>query len=240
LRQQRLPHWRSLIPLEFQFVPIDKALLHRTNLTNYAAIADWIKGWHTTEYFLQHGFGFCLLHGDTIASWCIADCALGDKCEIGVKTDWRYRRRGLATTVVAGTVDYCLSTGFRHIGWHCLDSNAGSLAVAQQVGFGRVHTYCAYSSTLPTENATDLTPAEYTEWAEHYEHTGTTDCWYRFCAAEAWALAGQPERALANLRGLLECGWRGQPECLEDNWRFASIQDLSEFGAFIAKLRHIQ
>ncbi len=233
---QRLPHWRTLIPDGFQFVSVDQALLERTDLKNHAEVAGRMGDWHSADYFLQHGFGFCLLHGDTIVCRCIADCVRGDRCEIGIGTDMRYRRRGLAAIVVAGTVDYCLSHGFTQIGWHCLGSNAGSLALAERIGFGRVHEYAAYSAVLPAENEADLSPAEYAEWAGHYERIVGDSLWYRLFAAEAWALAGQPERALLHLRGLLEEGWHGPPQRLEDNWRFASIEGWDEYQTIIAVL----
>lgn len=238
-RQQRLPNWRDPALDGFQLVPVDQTLLNRTGLKNHVRIADWVGGWHSTAYFLQHGFGFCLLHNDTVASWCVANCVQGHKCEIGVVTDNRYRRRGLATIVVAAAVDYCLDKGLTHIGWHCLSSNAGSIAVAERVGFAKERDYFAYSSGLPAENATDLTAAEYEAWAQHYENAINDDARYAIDAAEAWALAGNPVRSLGNLQKLLDAGQPFQPWRLAHwNWRFASIRDTSEFKAIVAALRH--
>jgi hypothetical protein len=138
--------------------------------------------------------------------------------------------------VVAGTIDHCLSHGFTQVGWHCLGSNAGSLALAEKVGFGPVHEYAAYSAVLPAENEADLSTSEYAEWVGHYERVVEDSFWYRLFAAEAWALASQPDRALSHLRRLLEKGWHGPPERLEDNWRFASIQDRDEYQTIIATL----
>ena len=239
-QEQRLPHWRSRIPEGFQFVPIDRKFLIRLDLINYADIAGWVAAWGSVDYFLEHGLGFCLLHGNTIASWCLTDCILEDKCEIGIRTDPRYRRQGLAATVVAGMVEHCLSRGFRQIGWHCLSSNAGSLAVAERVGFAKIHDYFSYSSGLPAENAKDLTPAEFADWARHYEMATAGDCWYHLHAADAWALAGQPRQALVHLQELLNCKFQVRLEWLENNWRLNSLRNWAEFEAMLESLRQAE
>ncbi len=240
LRQQIFSDWRDRIPDGFQLLPIDQALLDRTDYKNHAALADWVSGWRSPDYFMRHGFGFCLLYQDAIASWCIADCVNGHKCEIGITTDIAYRRRGLAAIVVAAAVEHALAHGLTQIGWQCLCSNAGSIAVAEKVGFAKERNYAAYSAGLPTENATDLAPAQYQEWAEHYERAIQSNFSYAFNAAAAWALAGDTARALTNLQRLMESGWQGRAEWLEDNWQFASIQGTTEFQAMVARLRQVK
>ena len=65
---------------------------------------DWVRDSWGVEDFLARGVGQCLVHGNTIASWCIGDYAAGHACEIGIHTDERYRRRGLATLAVRATL----------------------------------------------------------------------------------------------------------------------------------------
>lgn len=231
------PNFHHSIPEGFQLRRIDHELLTRTDLQNHEAIANWVGGWHSPDYFLQHGVGFCLVEGDTIVSWCLTDCVNANQCEIGITTDGRYRRRGLAAIVVSATVDVCLKNGLTHIGWHCLSSNSGSLAVAKKVGFAKIRDYVACSSTLPAENATDLSPAEYGEWAAHYETFAAQNIGFVFRAAGAWAMAGEPERAFFNLRKLADGGWQGQPAWLEDYWWFESLHGTAEFESILARLR---
>jgi RimJ/RimL family protein N-acetyltransferase len=234
---QRIPNWRELIPDGFRVVRIDRALLAQRELKNHDVVVERVGSWHSQEYFLQHGFGFCVLKGDTIASSCIADCVVGDKCEIGIATDSHYRRRGLATLAVAATVETCVANGFNHIGWHCLQSNVGSIAVAEKVGFAKTRDYFAYSSILPTENVADMTVAEYEEWAVHYERFIPENFVYGYDAARAWSLAGNQARALVHLRQIFDLGWRGRPEWLARYWVFASLRGIPEFEAMIALLR---
>lgn len=237
LRLFRLPHWRDLVPDGYQLAPVDGGLLARTDLENHGQVAEWVEGWHSVTDFLQNGFGFCLVHGDTIASWCIADTVLRARCEMGVTTDPGHRRRGLAAVVVSAAVERCLKQGFTEIGWHCLASNAGSIAVGRKAGFEIERAYDGYSSFLPAENPADLTVDEYRDWAQHYERATGDGLGYSFFAAEAWAMAGEPERALAYVRRLPEMGWTGRLEWLEHNWCFASLQDQPEFLAVLAALR---
>jgi RimJ/RimL family protein N-acetyltransferase len=235
-QQPLLSDWRSLVPAGFQLVAVDRDLLRRTELRNYQQVASRVDEWYSIDYFLQHGFGYCLLHDDTIVSRCIADCVVGNKCEMGVGTDMNYRKRGLATAVVAATVDHCLARGFTDIGWHCLTSNAGSMALAEKVGFAGITDYYAYSSELPSENSSDLTSAEYRDWAEHYERASDSNLRYAFYAAGAWSLAGSASRALANLQRLVDGDWQGRPEWLEDNWMFVPVRDMPEFKTVLAEM----
>jgi GNAT superfamily N-acetyltransferase len=235
-RPSRLPDVDDNIADGFQLVRVDRALLDRKELGNHDGVAGWVGDWHSPEYFLEHGFGFCLLYGDQIASWCLTDCVLGNQCEIGIVTDRDYRRRGLATIAVKAAIDHCIKHGFDQIGWHCLSSNAGSIAVAKRNSFVKERDYFAYSSALPAENARDLPAAEYADWAEHYERFIKDDAGWALRAAEAWAMAGYPERALADLQRLIDCDWNGQPEWLDRNWRLDSLRGAKEFKTLRAIL----
>jgi RimJ/RimL family protein N-acetyltransferase len=235
-RRRTLPQWRALLPPAFELVAVDAALLGRHGLQHYDELVERVSAWHSTGDFLQNGFGFGVMHGSAIVSRCIADCVVGDRCEIGVGTSLDYRGRGLAAAVVAATVEHCLERGFKQIGWHCLRSNAGSRALAEKVGFELVTEYNAYSAVLPAENAHDLAAAEYRDWALHYEHFVEESFWYRLFAAEAWALAGERARALEHLRALVESDWHGHATWLAQRWGLHSLRDQPEFQAILAAL----
>lgn len=239
-REQRHPNWRKLIPDGFELVRVDRTLLNRTELKNYAEVAGRVEEWHSIDYFMQNGFGFCVLHKNAIVSRCIADCRIDDKCEIGIGTDIDYRRRGLAVVAVSAAVDHCLVQGIRHIGWHCLSSNVGSIAVAHKTGFVKTTDCFAYSDGIPAENAGDLTPEEYGKWADYYEKIGQNDINYLFYAAVGSALSGDSDRALRHLQTLIDGGWAGQPELLVTMWVFASIRDLPKFKMLVTRLREKQ
>jgi RimJ/RimL family protein N-acetyltransferase len=128
--------WRAKLPDGFAIERIDTDLLSRPGLIVPAHVTAWMENnWASVDGFMRNGFGFCTVHGKRLVSWCLADCVVGDACEIGIHTDPAHRRRGLATLTVAATVDHCLSHGLAAIGWHCDEDNYGSRGVAEKVGF---------------------------------------------------------------------------------------------------------
>jgi RimJ/RimL family protein N-acetyltransferase len=169
LHTQKMPDWRERVPQNFRVVPINADLVGQRDLKNLDIVTKWMEDWFSPEDFFQHGFGFCLIRDRTIASVCMTDCVCNQRCEIGIKTVPEYRRQGLAAIAVAATVEYAVAHDVTSIGWHCLRSNTGSIAVAEKVGFMKVKDYCAYATSLPAENTTDLPPAEWQKWAEYYE-----------------------------------------------------------------------
>jgi RimJ/RimL family protein N-acetyltransferase len=232
--------WQARLPPGYRLAAVDRDLLGRTELEQHDEIAGRVAEWLSEDFFFEKGFGWVVLHGNSIVSRCIADCVDGERCEMGVGTDPQHRGRGLGTLVVSAALADCLRKGYRQVGWHCLTSNAGSIGVALKTGFEKVKDYYAYSSVLPAENAGDLTPAECRDWAAHYEKASERILWYRFYAAGAWALAGDEARALANLDLLVAGNWQGQPEWLERSFMFGGMQDHPEFKAQVAELRRRQ
>lgn len=230
-------NWRGRLPSGFDVVAIDEELLGRTDLRNHHEITDRMTGWHSTDDFLQNGFGFCGIWENTIVSRCMADCLVGNRCEIGVGTDVQFRRKGMALAVVTATIEHCLSRGITHIGWHCLRSNLPSRALAEKAGFRVVAEYDAYSAVLPAENATDLTPEAYADWAIHYERHAASNAWYRLFAVEAWALAGERARALDQLRLLAQSNWPGSADSLSRRWALQSLLDAPEYHSIMATMR---
>lgn len=233
-RQNAAPAWREHLPEGVRAVSIDEGFFNLTHLENFGAIEDWLEGWGTRENFLARGCGTCLVVGETIASYSLMDCALRDRCEIGIVTDIRFRKQGLARLTVSATVEACLARGYREIGWQCLRSNAGSIATARRVGFDWERDYVAFSNWLPAESAGDLTPEAYADWAEHYERVSQNEVGWAWLAVQAWAQAGQAQRAIENLRRLRESGWKAQPGWVEGNWLLSQMWEIDEFKRLIA------
>ena len=137
--------WKGAIPPGFHMQPVDEELLTRMDLKNIKHVRRWARGnFGSIGAYLLHGFGFCLLRGGDIVSWCLSDCVSGDKCEVGIHTDEEYRRRGFATLTVAAAVDHCLLRGLKRVGWHCSVQNVASAATARKVGFKKVLDYQAF------------------------------------------------------------------------------------------------
>lgn len=135
--------WHEHIPSPFILRRLDAAILARPELQGHH-IQRWANGnWGSAEAFLTRGFGFALFDGSEPVSWCLADCAVDARCEIGIHTHPAYRRRGLATIVVAATVAYALAAGYHEVGWHCSEDNQGSQGVAEKVDFTLTHRFHA-------------------------------------------------------------------------------------------------
>jgi GNAT superfamily N-acetyltransferase len=135
--------WHEHIPSSLALRPLDAAILARPDLQGHH-IRRWATGnWGSAEAFLTRGFGFALFDGSEPVSWCLADCAVDARCEIGIHTHPDYRRRGLATIVVAATVAHALAAGYDEVGWHCSEDNQGSQGVAEKVGFTLTHRFQA-------------------------------------------------------------------------------------------------
>lgn len=138
--------WHTILPAGYTVARLDAALLTAQGSRLPQSIADSIRiGWQNKENFLASGFGFVALQGDEIVCWCLADVTAGQACEIGIETAVSHRRRGLATAVVAATVEFCQQTGFSHIGWHCGADNPGSIKTAVNVGFVLERPYNFYA-----------------------------------------------------------------------------------------------
>ena len=130
--------WRDKIPPGFSIMRVDEAFL-QTPRKNIEDVLNHIENdCVSPQKFLEKGIGFCLIKDTLIVSQCLTDCVSGNKCEIGIRTDSEYRRRGLATITVAATVEYCLKAHFTHIGWHTGIINSGSIKTAEKEGFKKL------------------------------------------------------------------------------------------------------
>lgn len=138
--------WRKSVPSGCQMRRIEEGLLaeDRANVTH---VRGWVLSfWHSIKAFEETGFGFCLVQGETIASWCLSVYASGRAYELGVATVPEVRNRGFATLTTAACVEHCLKRGgVPH--WHCWEDNQASAAVAEKVGFERPRQYSVYRFT---------------------------------------------------------------------------------------------
>jgi RimJ/RimL family protein N-acetyltransferase len=221
--------WQSSMPEGYTLRRIDRELLSNPDLALSEDLGEEeIEAyWGSVAHFLERGIGFCVLHGVEEVSHCTADCAAGTQVDVGVYTAPAHRRKGLAATVVAATVEHCLSHGFRQVGWHCNVENTGSWKTAERVGFelSREYVYYYYAYD-PVEQWLELgwrrlRDGNYASAAHCYEQALTArddhpEVYYHG-AALAWAHLGEADRALAMLgaaadRGCQHAEWaRQQP-----------------------------
>jgi GNAT superfamily N-acetyltransferase len=237
-RQFLLPNWRDLVPPGYEMAQVLPQFLARQDLVNLDEVRE-----RTTEWtdFARDGFGFCLVHGNTIVSHCIADCVSGGACELGIATHNAYRRRGLGTLTLAATVEYCLDHHLTAIGWHCITNNYGSQRVAEKVGFGLAREDMQYANSPVAENPDDLAPAEWQAEAEFFEQAFSVlnrhSAYMAWRAALARAAAGEHGEALRLLHraadsGALPPGWDAW---LRESWELQTVRTDSGWPALLAR-----
>ncbi|MGL5435333.1 MAG: GNAT family N-acetyltransferase [Lachnospiraceae bacterium] len=122
-----------------------------------------------------NGVGCYIKKHDTITNWCISDVHYHDIIEIGVKSTELYRRKGLSIAAVAATINECFQKGYSIVQWQCVDFNKGSRAIAEKLGFQLETIYTDFSSYPPCENQLDLSPADWTDWAEYFAACTVTE-----------------------------------------------------------------
>lgn len=135
------PDWRSGVPSGIAVQQIDAGLLASDRLDGIEILRNEIDtGWHSLADFLQTGFGFCLLQGDEIITWCTAEYVSDGKCGVGIETAVEHMRRGFATLTASAFVEHALAKGITPH-WDSWKANLPSVAVAQKVGFRLIAEY---------------------------------------------------------------------------------------------------
>jgi RimJ/RimL family protein N-acetyltransferase len=255
----KVAHWRDHVPKEFQVHRIDERLLRTPHLEIPEHVAGWLKtNWGSIPDFMKKGFGFCTLHNKRIVSWSIADCISGNACEIGIHTREDYRRQGLATLTAAATVDHALSSGFKHVGWHCDEYNFGSIGVAEKVGFKLERKYIQYYACASAAHHLEeiahvhFRAKRYKEAIESYEKFFATPPeelprWLRkilpqelgtlyFRVAYAKAAIGEDNGALKYLEKAVDNGWFYM-DFLMSCKEFESMHGTSAWNSILKKIR---
>ena len=106
-------------------------------------IDDILLFWDSIEEFCDKGFGFFITKDKNILSRCTLDFKHINICTLGVSTDKNYRKKGYAKRVVSETLMYCKHKGLDPY-WDCMESNKGSIALAESVGFKKDYIYSLY------------------------------------------------------------------------------------------------
>ena len=90
--------------------------------------------WASTEEFLKFGKGYCILHGEDIASCAFSASVGGGRIDIGIETNEKYRNRSLGKILASKMIDYTYEVGAQPV-WGCAIENMGSRKTAESIGF---------------------------------------------------------------------------------------------------------
>lgn len=214
---------------------VDPRYVSECNLKNSEKVMAWINDWGNADNFLNHGVGFMIRNEDTIISWSLTDCRYDERAAIGVHCDSNYRNRGFGTIVAAATADYCLSNGITEIDWLCVDTNVGSIAIAEKLGFARKSDYYSYASYPPIENKSDLTIEQWEEWALFYENVLEEEPRLFWECALCWMKANNVDSVIKLLNKKIEKGWKWTVEELSNF--FTGFRNNSKWEEYLNHLK---
>jgi hypothetical protein len=179
--------------------------LGRLSYANKELVAEWVQS-IGLEAFPRLPVAALIVEDDLIVSCSAVDCRHEGRMEIGVKTLRAHRRKGHGLSATAALVDAAFRGGVKEIGWHCVETNAGSRRIAERCGFGKARAYHSFSPFPPVENVTDLSTEQWVEYARFLEGKAVEDANQRWQAALCWAKAGDMGSVIACLRRLRESG----------------------------------
>lgn len=163
-------------PLKDGFIleKVNVDLLKQGRYENSEKLLEWIADWGDDARFQEYGSGYFVHNGKVIVSWSISDCCFGEEITIGIHTDERYRKHGFGEAVVSAVAKDCFAKGYKKINWLCVDTNKGSIALAEKLGFKYNNHYYSFTSYPPIENIKDLSETEWAEWGEYLENASET------------------------------------------------------------------
>jgi len=143
--KKRKVSWKVVVPSGFRAERIDEVFLESKNLLNINKVIDYIIfNWDSIYNYIQKGFGFCLVCGDEIVSWCISGNNVGKKCKLTIGTDEKYSNKGFASLTVSVFLSHCIKNNLKPV-WHCGTENLPSIAVARKMGFEKESIFPVYT-----------------------------------------------------------------------------------------------
>ena len=149
-------NWRIGMPPGSEMRPLTATLLEQEDMENADQARGWVLSfWPSLEAFEAKGVGYCVVYGETIASWCLSVFVSGKDYELGLATAPDFRGRGLAKRTAAACAEACLGRGLR-VHWHCLEENYPSRRVAEKVGFDEEVRYEVYRFSIEAKDSSAL------------------------------------------------------------------------------------
>ncbi len=233
LNQPKFAHFLKNLDHQYTLEYVNVDNLNNIDFDNSDKIRDWIK-LEDIGKFKDYCLGAYVRTDNEIVSMSMVDCIVDDRIEIGVKTEKEYQRRGLGFIATAATVSSSISKGIQKIGWHCVDTNIGSIKTAEKVGFTLIKKYSSFTPYPPIENDTDLSKEQWSEWATYYSEMNKIQPNYFWLAAECWAKAEKMEEAINNIMRLIETGQMWFVEYLPKIEAFKAFEDKKEWQKLLS------
>lgn len=119
----------SSIPAGYELKEVDGKLLKQISGRIVPSLF-----WSSEEEFLEKGKGYCLVKDGEVAAVAFSAAVSSKQVDIGIETKEAHRRKGLAAVAAQQMVSYVRSIGKEPV-WDCDQTNTGSKATAEKVGF---------------------------------------------------------------------------------------------------------
>jgi RimJ/RimL family protein N-acetyltransferase len=128
------------IPNEFTVKRIDENTIKNSLEFNQAYYEEY---WGSVSNFLTNGFGYCVLHNETVASECTSIFVGNTMAEVDIATQEGYRGNGFAFITAKAFIDHCLKHDFIPR-WDCDVHNLASIKLAEKLGFNYPTEYSVF------------------------------------------------------------------------------------------------
>lgn len=132
-------------PAGFTVQRLDKESIGMTQTLNLEIGS---RFWASTNDFLEHGIGTCIIKDGKIVSLCYSACVVNNLAEVDVVTKEEYRGMGLAVIAAQSFISECVQRDITPT-WDCFVNNIASMNLAIKLGFKKERTYPFYSFTVP-------------------------------------------------------------------------------------------
>lgn len=118
-----------ILPVNYKLREIDEELLGKINGNITPSFS-----WNNSTEFLKKGKGYCIIDGNTVASWAFTAAISGEEIDIGIETNGKYQHLGLGTIVAEKMIQYSFHQHKRPV-WACHSNNMASQKLAEKLGF---------------------------------------------------------------------------------------------------------
>lgn len=125
---------------ESKIQPIDEKVISQSQEFNELYLNEY---WGSVSNFIENGFGFCLLHNETIASECISIFSSTEYAEIDIATLTRFRGKGFGHIVARKFIEHCIVRNVTPK-WDCDVNNFPSIKLGEGLGFENPVKYSVF------------------------------------------------------------------------------------------------
>lgn len=247
--------WQAALPPGFTVQRLDQNLRQLEGLELPEEVQMSLDKWSGAVGDNLSDFGFVTIdrRGEkpAIACWATVDFVTysldgqGRVGDIGFFTRPEYRRQGLATVTATAALEYGLTHGLSKVTWTCMESNLGSIRIAEKLGLQRTDDYPMFllcmneAEHLAMAGYTALSGQKYAAASQYYQQALAMQSeqpgFIYYEAAQALAMTGQTQEAVGCLAEAVKRGERNVSDILQRK-EFESLHGLPEWEEILNKM----